>query len=184
MKTSAYLITGVLVLVMGSASIAAAKGGARGGMGPERMDAMFTTLDTDGDGKITTEEFAAASAKRFAEADANSNGFLSSEEMTAMAVKQREKTREARAARRSERMLTKLDADKDGKLSLEELAAAPGPERMLEKLDADSDDALSREEVADLKERMEERREKGHKHGHKHGHDHGAGKGRTPWWMQ
>jgi Ca2+-binding EF-hand superfamily protein len=185
MKTSAYWITGALVLVMGTASMAAAKGGPM--MDPSRLDSMFTALDTDEDGKITTEEFAAAKAKRFAEADADGDGLLSTEEMSAMALKMRDQARETRAQKRSARMVEKLDSDSDGKLSLEELAAAPGPERMLTKLDSDADGALSRDELAALKDKMGKRHGKGHdhEHGQKQGHKHGHGKGGgTPWWLQ
>jgi hypothetical protein len=50
---------------------------------PERIDALFKTMDTDGDGKATAAEVTAAAEARFATMDANHDGTLSEDEFRA-----------------------------------------------------------------------------------------------------
>ena len=50
-------------------------------------------------------------------------------------------------------MLKRVDANDDGKISLEEMTARRDPARMIERLDSDGDGQLSAEEFATLKER-------------------------------
>jgi Ca2+-binding EF-hand superfamily protein len=47
-------------------------------------------------------------------------------------------------------MLKRLDANDDGKLSAEEMAAR-GPARLFDRLDADEDGAITREELAEAR---------------------------------
>ena len=55
-------------------------GGERpGGPGGGRGD-MFAAMDSDGDGKVTKDEYVAFQMKRFAEMDADSSGDISKEE--------------------------------------------------------------------------------------------------------
>jgi Ca2+-binding EF-hand superfamily protein len=63
-----------------SAQIAARMGSAPP---PERIDALFKTMDTDGDGKATAAEVATAAAARFDAMDSNHDGSLSPEEFRA-----------------------------------------------------------------------------------------------------
>lgn len=52
---------------------------------PQRvLDIGFATFDTDGDGKATAREAAAAHAARFTKADTDHNGILSAEEQRAV----------------------------------------------------------------------------------------------------
>ena len=79
----------------------------------------FEEFDTDGDGRLSKDEQAAAREKRRKEFDADGDGKLSEAERTA-ARKQR-----------SQRQLEHFDADGDGKLSEEERDAARGNRRGL-----------------------------------------------------
>ncbi|QJU56469.1 EF-hand domain-containing protein [Sphingomonas sp. AP4-R1] len=49
----------------------------------ERVDALFKTMDTDGDGKATAAEVAASAESRFAAMDTNHDGTLSEDEFRA-----------------------------------------------------------------------------------------------------
>ncbi len=124
----------------------------------------FAELDMNGDGQLTVDEFTAHRTARLQAQDADGDGLLSAQELAAAA-----QTRmQDRAARRAERMVSRLDADGDGLLSLEEIADARGrsPERMLNRLDKDGDGSLSAEEFAAVQERMERKGDRGHDHGH------------------
>ena len=81
-------LTGAAILVMGSASLAAAFPGDRpegprdGGPAPAPM--MFRMIDADGDGQVTRAEMEAAGpAAAFAAADADGSGALEGAELTA-----------------------------------------------------------------------------------------------------
>lgn len=155
MTRKAKLLIGAAIAVIGTSSLAlAAPGDQQRGEGQRAGGApmiaqMFKSLDTDGDGAVTQEELAAAGpAAAFAQADANGDGALEGAELTAFQDAQEA----AREARRQQMMLNRLDADKDGKLSLEELQAnrRGGPDRIFDRLDANDDGTVSAEEMAAL----------------------------------
>jgi hypothetical protein len=89
---------------------------------------MMERLDTDHDGKISSAEWKVATDQRFAKTDANGDGFVSPEEMTA--------AHEARAAERRKKhgakMFARADTNNDGKLSKAEFEA--GAQKMYERM--------------------------------------------------
>jgi len=108
----------VAILALGSAMLFAGDALARGPGG-----AAFSEMDTNGDGKITLEEFQAFKTAQVAKIDTNGDGILSEEELVA-AEKAREAQREQeRQMRRYERLLSQADTNGDGKLSVEEFEA-------------------------------------------------------------
>ncbi|MBX3495955.1 MAG: hypothetical protein KF769_06915 [Parvibaculum sp.] len=82
---------------------------------------MFEMLDTDKDGAITAAEFGAHAEGRFAKMDAD--GDTCHQQMTAAREAMRTKWRERRAGTAEERFAA-LDADDDGKVTLQEMKDA------------------------------------------------------------
>ena len=60
-------------------------------------EAMFTKMDTNGDGYISKEEHDAYAAKMFAEADTNGDGKISKDEMHAYKMKQMKEAKSTKA---------------------------------------------------------------------------------------
>jgi Ca2+-binding EF-hand superfamily protein len=137
----------VLATVIGAVALPAIarEGFGHNERGPRAGNPMmqFGQMDTDGDGKITTEEMAAFRAARFAEQDSDGDGFLTKDEMLAA---QMAKIQD-RMGKRIEHMMIEQDADDDGKISLEELSATDRGAQMFSRLDLDGDGAVSQDEV-------------------------------------
>lgn len=141
--------------------------GRAGGMGPfAAFD--FAAVDADKDGKITPAEMEAHRAAEITAADTDGDGLLDPTELAALHLKQMS----ARGDEMAQRMLTRLDSDEDGKLSLAEMQARSPGQRMFDRLDADNDGALSEAEIAAAKDHMaqhrggKDRRGGGQRHGH------------------
>ena len=94
--------------------------------------------DPYGDATVTKAEADAASAKRFAELDANKDGALSEDEMGRMG-----------------RMMAQADADKDGKLSAAEFTAQQGSRFDMQ--DGNKDGQLTKAERDTFRQQMMER---------------------------
>jgi Ca2+-binding EF-hand superfamily protein len=180
-KTTLTALT--LAAVLGVAAYTALPAGAQdGGMGMgmgmadnSRMP-PFETADADKDGKITPAEIAALRKATVLGSDANADGKLSAEELTAQQVR----SMTERAAARSARMILMLDVDGDGLLSVEEMAAGPGPMRMFDRLDSDGDGAITKAEADAAAERMQGRQGGKDRDGRNHngrGHGEHGGEG-------
>ena len=148
------LITSTAIILAASMSIAAAaeRGGAK-------FD--FETIDADGNGEITQAEISAFEAAKFAEADTNRDGLLSKEEILA----QFEGRNSDRADRRIERMISHLDANEDGSISLEERQSNDRTARMFERIDADDSGTISAEEAEKVAKRGGRDGKRGHRKG-------------------
>lgn len=102
----------------------------------------FKMMDSDGDGKISRSEHAAASKKMFTECDTNRDGFVTAREMDAVAIAhgvvadQTDKT--------SAEKIQMIDHDGDGRLSATE--SESGAEKMFDLMDKNADGALSKDE--------------------------------------
>jgi len=144
---------------------------------------LFDQMDADKDGKVTQAEVDAFKAARFAEADADKDGKLSAAELAAM----REKAEAARKEAMATKMISRIDADGESMLSLEEMNAGPRPKSMIERLDTDGDGAVSKAEAEAMRDRMQDRMGKGRDGGHggKGGHGrHGDREGGFwGWWF-
>lgn len=117
------------------------------GHGGERLDRRlsFDELDKNADKMISKEEISALARGRFQADDTNNDGLLSSDELTAMHLAHVVRVAQTRQAK----ILAKLDTDKDGFLSFEEIQAGrkgPNPERLFEHFDADKNGMISQDE--------------------------------------
>lgn len=135
-------------------------------------DARFDAMDADKDGAVTKEEAEAhrkamraemkakhvesgkdkkersdksdARGDMFDKLDADNNGSLSKEEFEA--AQRHHGKKEGRKAHRGDRMMAKMDANKDGKVTRDELGTEMA-ERMIKHLDTDGDGKISKAEA-------------------------------------
>ena len=169
------VLTTVAATLLGSVAFADPHGqGKMGGMGmaggPRMAQLSFTDLDTNDDGQLTLEELTARPADHFASADTDADGGLSAEEMTAMMMAQMQDRVAAMAAQ----MITRLDANKDGLVQVDEMKPADadgaGLERMFAIMDINGDGAVSQEEFDLVTERLGQMRQRmGQRSGDRHG---------------
>lgn len=145
-----------LLMALGAGTAIAQEGGRHGPM-------SFETLDADGDGEVTAEDFEMARAARFGEIDADGDGSVSEAEFVAHAART--------ASERAARMFERLDADGDGVLSrdvMERGRRGGMAARLIERFDSDGSGGLSEAEfdvaAAEMRERHGGRRGRGRRH--------------------
>lgn len=139
---------------------------------PAKHEALFTQLDANADGSISTDEVPEDNGlvkRLFRKGDADGDGTLSKAEFVAALREKRakgpkpEKPAGDRPDRPSPEMITKkimeADADGDGKISKEE-----APERLargFDRMDADGDGFLTPEEITSAMKAFQKRAGKG-----------------------
>jgi len=102
-------------------------------------DAMFKSMDTDGDGRVSRVEHAASAKKMFDEMDANHDGIVTAAEMTA--YHEMKTNKPAKDGMSSAEKIKAMDTNGDGQLSQAEHEA--GADAMFTKMDTNNDGFLS-----------------------------------------
>ena len=114
---------------------------------------MFNAMDTNADGRVTLDEVWARTQIRFTEADANRDGFLTQEEFRTLRRGPGDGPRRGppghdhaeHAQRMADARFRALDANRDSKVTLEEMR--PQVEARFRAMDANGDQAVTRDEL-------------------------------------
>lgn len=132
-----------------TAGFVMSSGAAFAGPNDQSAKGKMATIDANGDGKISREESAhfPRLAKHFDQIDTNKDGSLSKEELMAM-------RKRASAAK-----FGMLDSDGDGRISRTEAdAKAPRLSKHFDQIDANKDGFLSKDELAAAHKRAQAKR--------------------------
>jgi len=118
---------------------------------------MLDYLDTNGDGILDKGEFIDGTGKSFAELDKDSDGFITAQEMDALAGPLAEGEGGSDLLGRATAFLVRsilmtMDANKDNQVSKAEFTT--GCETMFDKLDANQDGQLSKAELLAMPARL------------------------------
>lgn len=141
----------------------------QGPMGGPVAALDFASLDTNKDGKITSDELAAARTAEVTDADSDKDGKLSADELVAMHMSRAALMADTMA----KSMITRFDADGDGMLTAAEMATRPAPS--VDMFDTDGDGAVSQAELEAAQARMAQGGDHDGGHGGGHGRGHGRG---------
>jgi len=104
-----------------------------------RLADMFTGADSNHDGRISRAEFLAARNARFGELDRNRDGVISAADFPRL-------TAFAAAKSKMDALITGADANRDGRVTREELANAPTT--MFDIADTNHDEFVDQSELA------------------------------------
>lgn len=177
MKTKT-LFSAVTLAAMVAASFSTIANAGPGGRDGDRMGQMFIfeEVDANSDGKVTKDEVTAYHAAKIAAMDTDKDGNLSEAEMIAAQDLRRAEREKARETEMVKRMIENRDTNKDGVLSMDEMAPpADRGDKMFARADADGDGAISKAEADAIKDKMAQRfggrdgEHRGGKHMKKHG---------------
>lgn len=155
MKRNAAAIAGIVgIAIVATSGVAMAGPGGKRAMHAPKF--TFEQVDANADGMITAEELTAHAENTFKAADTDGNGSLSAEELQARVKNQAQKQMNERAAKNADRIIARHDDNGDGELSMAEMPHKAST-RFIERVDADGDGAVSKDEYAKMLERVGER---------------------------
>jgi Ca2+-binding EF-hand superfamily protein len=126
---------------------------ARGARANEDIEAKFQSMDTNGDGKVSSDEHAAYSTSKFEKMDANSDGKVTVSEMESAHEKMGGKEGRTEKMSSTEK-LKMMDTNGDGSITSEEFTASA--KTKFDKADANGDGYLTKQELKSGMEKMKE----------------------------
>jgi Ca2+-binding EF-hand superfamily protein len=129
----------------------------RGARANEDMEAKFKQMDTNGDGKVSADEHAAAAKTKFQKMDANGDGKVTSTELESAHEKMMGGKGKPEHMSSTEK-IKMMDTNGDGSLSEDEFES--GSQKMFEKMDANGDGYVTKDELKSGMQKMKERSEK------------------------
>ena len=109
-------------------------------------EGQLEIMDEDKDGNISSDEFY-GTLEMFAELDSDSNGYIRLNELKYWDRKSEKKRDHSKRKRDPQKLLGRLDANKDGKVSKEEFR---GQSEMFTKADTNKDGLLSIDELGNM----------------------------------
>ncbi|MEO6301415.1 MAG: hypothetical protein ABIV25_00040 [Paracoccaceae bacterium] len=160
-KNVGLSIAAVAVVLMGSAAIADNMGNGKPMGGPmmEPPAFNFEAIDANKDGKISQDEVTAWRLAQTAGVDVNGDGKLSVDELAAMRLKQMTEAAKVQA----QNMVDRLDTDGDHLLSAAELVAAPMAPHLFDRVDANKDGFIDKAEADAAMQKMREHAGRDHR---------------------
>ena len=138
----------MLLAALVSSSVALADHHESGGMHGDKIPPAFSKFDKNGDGRISRDEAREGSDRMFSEIDTNKDGFISQEEMQAHHKTMHDEFREGMREKMRDHWKS-ADKDGDGALSRAEVEAASMKRlsRDFDKIDTNKDGKLSEDEM-------------------------------------
>jgi len=138
----------MLLAALSSSSFAVAEDHESGGMHSDKMPPAFSKFDKNGDGRISRDEAREGTDRMFNDIDTNKDGFISKEEMQAHHKVMHDEFREGMREKMRDHWKS-ADKDGDGSLSRAEVEAAHMKRllRDFDKLDTNKDGKLSEDEI-------------------------------------
>ena len=145
MKTSRFRIASLLTCGLALGAFPAFAG-------DSKAHDKFQSMDTNNDGRVSREEHTAGAKQMFSTMDANRDGTVTADEMDAA---HRDKPNKPMSAERSADMIRLLDQNADGQLTAAEHDASCTTQ--FDKMDANADGSLSKDEMAAGHKKMKDK---------------------------
>lgn len=118
--------------------------------GEKPQRGIMKRVDLNQDGKVTREEMASHSSKRFEKLDTNKDGSLTEDEIRSQMKR--------KADRRAKRIVRRTDTNKDGQVSRQEYF--DHADKRFSRIDANGDGTITKDEMDSARAKMRDKMKK------------------------